>query len=127
VVVIGQGKPFNPVQVAGLRFDEIDHITHTAPPSRERRDRSAGILAGFGERKITPLDEVRALLQLGGPEKASCREVRKVAAHHLDDIRAKIADLRKQERRLSKTVTQCTGTTAPICSVLDILDLRRSM
>src|SRR6516225_101527 len=34
------------------------------------------------------LDEVRALLRLGGPEKASCREVREIAAQHLDDIRA---------------------------------------
>ena len=33
-------------------------------------------------------DEVRALLRLGGPEKASCREVREIAAHHLEDIRA---------------------------------------
>ena len=72
------------------------------------------------------LDEVRALLRLGGPEKASCREVREIAAHHLDDIRAKIADLRKLERLLTKTVAQCTGTTAPECPVLDILDIQRS-
>ena len=72
------------------------------------------------------LDEVRALLRLGGPEKASCREVREIAAHHLDDIRAKMADLRKLERLLAKTVAQCTGTTAPECPVLDILDIQRS-
>jgi len=72
------------------------------------------------------LDEVRALLRLGGPEKASCREVRKIAAHHLDDIRAKISDLRKLERLLDKTVAQCTGTTAPVCPVLDILDIQRA-
>lgn len=71
------------------------------------------------------LDEIRALLRLGGPEKASCREVREIAAHHLDDIRAKITDLRKLERLLSNTVAQCTGTTAPECPVLDILDLQR--
>src|SRR5262249_37275389 len=70
------------------------------------------------------LDEIRTLLQLGGPEKASCREVRGIAAHHLDDIRAKISDLRKLERLLAKTVAQCTGTTAPVCPVLDILDIR---
>ena len=44
------------------------------------------------------LDEVRTLLRLGGPEKASCREVREIAAHHLDDIRTKISDLRNLER-----------------------------
>jgi MerR family mercuric resistance operon transcriptional regulator len=70
------------------------------------------------------LDEIRALLRLGGPEKASCREVRRIATHHLDDIRAKISDLRKLERLLAKTVAQCTGTTAPVCPVLDILDIQ---
>jgi MerR family transcriptional regulator, mercuric resistance operon regulatory protein len=71
------------------------------------------------------LDEIRALLRLGGPEKASCHEVREIAAHHLDDIRAKISDLRKLERLLAKTVAQCTGATAPECPVLDILDIQR--
>ena len=72
------------------------------------------------------LDDIRTLLRLGGPEKASCREVLRIAAHHLDDIRAKLSDLRKLERLLAKTVAQCTGTTAPDCPVLDILDVRRS-
>ena len=72
------------------------------------------------------LDEVRALLRLRRPESASCREVRDIAAHHLDDIRAKISDLRKLERLLAKTVAQCTGTTSPACPVLDILDVQRS-
>ena len=71
------------------------------------------------------LNDVRVLLRLGGPDKASCREVRRIATHHRDAIRAKIADLRKLERLLTKTVQQCTGTTAPDCPVLDILDVRR--
>src|SRR5712691_12405343 len=32
------------------------------------------------------LDEVRALLDLGGPGKASCAEVHKIATYHLNDI-----------------------------------------
>jgi MerR family mercuric resistance operon transcriptional regulator len=72
------------------------------------------------------LDEVRGLLRLGGPEKASCREVRKVAAQHLSDIRAKISDLCKLERLLATTIARCTGTAAPECPVLDILDVQRS-
>ena len=43
------------------------------------------------------LDEIRALLALGGPGKASCRDVREIAAHHLEDIRSKIADLLELE------------------------------
>jgi MerR family mercuric resistance operon transcriptional regulator len=70
-------------------------------------------------------DDVRALLQLGGPEKASCRQVRDIALDHLNDIRAKIADLRNLERLLAKTIAQCTGTAAPECPVLHILDVER--
>src|SRR5580704_10694160 len=72
------------------------------------------------------LDEIRALLRLGGPEKASCREVREIAAHHLEDIRARLVDLKKLERLLAKTVARCSGKTAPDCPVLDILDIQRS-
>ena len=72
------------------------------------------------------LDEIRALIRLGGPAKVSCRQVRDIASQHLDNIRAKITDLRKLERLLAKTVARCTGTTAPDCPVLDILDIRRS-
>jgi MerR family mercuric resistance operon transcriptional regulator len=68
--------------------------------------------------------EVRALLDLGGPEKASCAEVRTVAARHLDDIRAKIADLRKLERLLAGTIAKCSGRKVPDCPVIDILDVR---
>ena len=72
------------------------------------------------------LTEIRTLLRLGGPEKASCRDVRRIATHHLEDIRSKISDLRKLERLLANTVARCTGTTAPDCPVLDILDVRHS-
>ena len=38
------------------------------------------------------LDEIA---WLGGPEKASCREVLAIAAHHLGDIRARLVDLKE--------------------------------
>jgi MerR family mercuric resistance operon transcriptional regulator len=75
---------------------------------------------GFGH------GDIRALLALGAPGKASCADVREIAAHHLDDIRSKITDLRKLERLLAKTIAQCSGSRAPDCPVVDILDVRRS-
>jgi len=71
-------------------------------------------------------DNVRKLLRLGGPDGAPCLRVREVALDHLNDIRARISHLRKLERLLAKTVSECTGTTAPECPVLDILDVRKS-
>ena len=72
------------------------------------------------------LNEIRALLRLSSPDKASCREVREIATHHLQHIRAKLSDLKKLERLLAKTVSKCSGKTAPDCPVLDILDIQRS-
>jgi len=62
------------------------------------------------------------LLRLGAPGKASCSEVKEIAAHHLQDIRAKISDLAKLERLLAKTISRCSGNRVPDCPVLDILD-----
>jgi len=72
------------------------------------------------------LEEIRALRRLGGPEKASCREVRDIAAHHLEEIRAKLSDLKRLERLLAKTVARCSGKMAPDCPILEILDSERS-
>ena len=72
------------------------------------------------------LDEIRALLRLGGPEKATCGEVKAIATRHLEDIRAKLSDLKKLERLLSKTVARCTGRAAPDCPVIEILDIERA-
>ena len=105
--------PAPPRTAGGRRVYDATHLRTLAFVRRSRE-------LGFS------LDEIRALIRLGGPEKASCRQVREIAAHHLDDIRAKIADLHKLERLLAKTVAQCTGTTAPICPVLDILDIQRA-
>lgn len=72
------------------------------------------------------LDEIRTLLRLGGPERATCREVRGVAAHHLEDVRSKLRDLQKLERVLAATVSRCSGRTVPDCPVLEILDIARA-
>lgn len=72
------------------------------------------------------LDEIRALLDLGEPGKASCGEVREIARHHLTHIRSKIDDLVKLEKLLAKTVARCSGGKVPDCPVLDILDVQRA-
>jgi len=72
------------------------------------------------------LDDIRTLLNLGAPGQASCADVREIAAHHLDHIRAKISDLKKLERLLAKTIAQCSGNKVPDCPVVEILDVKRS-
>jgi MerR family mercuric resistance operon transcriptional regulator len=67
-------------------------------------------------------NEVRALLGLGGPGKATCAGVREIAAHHLEDVRAKIADLSLLERLLATTIEQCTGEAVLDCPMMEVLD-----
>lgn len=47
------------------------------------------------------LDEVRALLEFAAGGQASCGEVRDLAASHLQDVRGRIADLKRMERVLA--------------------------
>jgi MerR family transcriptional regulator, mercuric resistance operon regulatory protein len=71
------------------------------------------------------LVEIRALLDLREPGKASCGEVRKIATHHLTHIRSRIDDLVKLEKLLAKTIGRCSGGKVPDCPVLDLLDVQR--
>jgi len=68
------------------------------------------------------LEEIRALLELSGSQFPSCAEVRKIASHHLEDVRTKLADLTRLEAILAKTVERCVGNASPACPVLDMLD-----
>lgn len=67
------------------------------------------------------LDEVRELLRLVDERDRPCVEVRAVAAAHLDDVKAKIADLQRIERVLSDVVTQCADGTLPECPLIETL------
>lgn len=70
---------------------------------------------------FTP-DEVRTILNLGGPGKACCDEVEEIALHHLEQVRSKIADLARLEQLLASTVERCSGGHVPECPVIDMLD-----
>ena len=67
-------------------------------------------------------EEVRGILDLGGPGKAGCNEVREIAEHHLERVRAKMADLVQLERLLASTIDHCAGGSEPDCAVIDMLE-----
>jgi MerR family mercuric resistance operon transcriptional regulator len=128
---IGQLSLLSGVNIETIRYYERIKMLPAPPRAANGRrvyDPSHLRILGFIRRSRDlgfSLVEIRALIRLGGPDKATCREVREIAAHHLEHIRAKLNDLRKLERLLAKTVAQCTGKAAPDCPVLDILDIRR--
>lgn len=66
------------------------------------------------------LDEVRALLNLSRKGNA-CGEVRAIAAAHLAEVQAKIADLRAMEAALADAVRHCDAGKTPGCPLIDVL------
>lgn len=66
--------------------------------------------------------EVRAILDLGGPGKACCAKVQGIAERHLEQVRAKIADLLEIERLLAATVKRCSGGSDADCAVIDMIE-----
>ncbi|RZN08347.1 MerR family transcriptional regulator [Bradyrhizobium genosp. SA-3] len=73
------------------------------------------------------LHEIRELLHLVDERDQPCTDVRAVAAAHLDDIRAKIADLRRMERVLKDVVARCADGTQPECPLIETLFRDRAM
>jgi MerR family mercuric resistance operon transcriptional regulator len=68
------------------------------------------------------LDQVRALLALSAKDGGdACAEVHDLAAGHLVEVRAKIADLRAMERILSDAVRRCAAGELPGCPIIDAL------
>jgi MerR family transcriptional regulator, mercuric resistance operon regulatory protein len=71
---------------------------------------------GFG------VEQVRLLLTLSDPRRASCAEVRTLAARHLEDIRARMRQLRKAESILADMIAHCSGEAGLPCPVLSALE-----
>lgn len=66
--------------------------------------------------------EVRAILQLQFQAEAPCAKAKDIAATHLEQVRAKIADLREIEALLGKTIAGCEDDAAGKCPVLELLE-----
>ena len=128
---IGELSKHSGVNIETIRYYErikmLPAPPRTASGRRVYRTTDLRILAFIRRSRELgfSLVEIRALLRLGAPGMASCSEVKEVAAHHLEDIRSKLGDLKKLERLLARTVARCSGKAAPDCPILDILDIQR--
>jgi DNA-binding transcriptional MerR regulator len=87
----------------------------TAAFTRIRWLLSAARALGFG------VNSIRALLALARPDHTSCAQARAIAAAHLEEVRAKLADLSRLEAVLSETIAQCEGEKTPACPVIERL------
>jgi MerR family transcriptional regulator, mercuric resistance operon regulatory protein len=100
--------PRPPRSAGGHRVYDEDYLKRL---SFVRRSRELGF----------SLDEVRALLRLVDGGRYTCAEVKAITLDHLEDIRRKVADLRRLERTLSEVAGKCRGEKVPECPVIDAL------
>ena len=67
------------------------------------------------------LDQVRALLSLSDRPDQPCEAVDKIARARLEDVRRKIADLRRLKRELKGLIEQCGCGTVADCRIVEAL------
>ena len=67
------------------------------------------------------IEDLRSLLHLVDGGDYTCGEVHSLTVRHLDDIRAKLTDLRRLKRTLAEVSAQCERGTVPECPVIDAL------
>src|SRR5215471_11372278 len=98
-VPIGEMSRLTGVHIETIRYYEKIGMLPAPPRSKSGRrvygPKETRILSFIrrGRELGFTIDQIRALLNLAGPGKASCAEVREIAKHHLDDICSKINDL----------------------------------
>lgn len=68
-----------------------------------------------------PIGNLKSLLDLVDRRAVSCRDVEKLARHHLSSVREKIENLKRMESTLSKTIRSCSGRDVPDCPLIDRL------
>jgi MerR family mercuric resistance operon transcriptional regulator len=129
-LTIGRLSALTGATVETIRYYE--RIKLLAPPPRGQNGRRlyshADVRALVFIRRSRELgfslDESRALLRLaaGNP---TCRQVRDIAMPRLEDIRARLRDLRRMEHDLEAVISRCAGDDEPDCAILGTLDIDR--
>jgi len=122
---------------AGVNIETIRYYERTdvlpAPPRTEggRRiyDEAALMRLCFVRRSRElgfPLDSIKEMLGMVDNKEVTCRQVKAVAQNHLKDVRSKIADLKRMETILSRTVSRCDGGEDPDCPIIEALYSERT-
>jgi len=86
----------------------------------EAQSRRLGFIRRTRELGFT-LDQIRTLLKLVDGGRYTCAQLKRITVRHLDEVRRKVADLRKIERVVREMATRCDGGSVPECPVVDAL------
>jgi len=127
---IGKAAEMSGLNVETIRFYEKEGLV--PEPGRTEgghrlysKDQVARLVFIRRSRKLGfSMTQVRQILSLVDREQVSCEAVKSIADDHIDDIRARIADLRKMERTLNRLSRECSGKDIPDCPIIDALQPR---
>lgn len=115
------------VNIETIRYYEKESIL-PAPPRTEGGHRLYGeghlkrLMFVRRSRELGfSLDEIRELLRLVDEKTYTCAEIAALSQKHLDNVTAKIKDLKKIERHMKDMLAQCSKDNAPDCAILDVL------
>jgi MerR family mercuric resistance operon transcriptional regulator len=126
-LTIGRLSEATRVKVETIRYYEKEGLLPDPPRSEGGHRLYSGVLVKrlFFIRRSRELgftlNEVRALLDLVDGGTYTCAEVKAITLAHADDVRRKIADLRRLEKGLRAMAAECDGGDVPECPVVDIL------
>lgn len=118
------------VKVETIRYYEriglIDAAART-PGGNRVYDRADVRRLGFIRRSRElgfPLEDIRALIELAENQDSDCGSTREVTMRHLENVRGKIASLRRLERTLRELTQACSPGNQTSCPILDSLNPR---
>jgi MerR family transcriptional regulator, mercuric resistance operon regulatory protein len=123
---IGRLSADTGVNIETIRYYERIGLVPRAPRSAAGRrlyDSYAVRRLGFIRRARElgfSLDDIRFLAAFED-SRPTCAEVHTLASRHLQEIRLRIRDLKRLERRLSTVTATCSRAAVPDCPLIDTL------
>jgi Cu(I)-responsive transcriptional regulator len=124
---IGQATQASGVSVKMIRhYEEIGLLKGVARTVANYRLYSAQQIhtLRFIKRSRTlgfSIEEIRELLSLWQDRRRSSASVKKIAAHHIEELQTKIAELQDMVNTLQHLTHCCAGDNRPDCPILDDL------
>lgn len=104
--------PKPPRTQGGHRLYAAAHLKRLAFIRRSRE-------LGFG------LEQVRDLLRFVDGGRYTCSQVKAITVEHLDEVRARMKDLKRLEKVLKTMASQCNRGKVPQCPVIEALSHSR--
>jgi len=109
----------------GLQFDQSEPARTKGAHRLYSRDQVARRVFIRRSRKLgCSMAQARQILSLIDRKQISCDAVKSIADDHIDDVRARIADLRKMKRTLNELYRRCSGKDIPDCPITEALQPR---